>query len=100
MTAAKHAAPKPSPYSIAVGAVAYSLAVTFHRYIPVDLIASAPAAVTAAVAAIERGIAREDPKAAPYVDRLAVQAAGAFRDLGPVITAALPAITQEIKPIA
>lgn len=98
---ASHAAPKPSPYSIAAGAVAYSLAATFHKHLPVDLIAAAPAAVVALVSAVERGVAdaaavldKVDPKlvadvakdVAP-VNRLAAQAAGAAKDVQAAVLA-------------
>jgi hypothetical protein len=90
---ASHVAPKPAPYSIALGAIAYSLAATFHKNLPVELIAAAPAAIVAAASAVERGLAEAvtavDPSAAPKVEakvdaplnRLAAQAEAAAKDV-------------------
>lgn len=113
---AAHAKPKPSPYAIASGAVAYSLAATFHKHLNPDLIAALPAAVAVAVAAVERGVAdaeaivvKVDPKAATAVtaagtkvDRLAAQAAGAAQDLAAATNAGLsifdpvPAVSNSV----
>lgn len=104
--AGKHAAPKakPSPYAIASGAVAYSLAVTFAKHVPVDVIAAAPAAIAVGVAAIERGIAEIDPKAAPAVDatidRLAAQAEGAAQDLARITSAGVSDAAHVVSVVA
>lgn len=105
--AGKHAAPKPSPYSIAVGAVSYSLAITFAKHIPIDIVASAPAAITAAVAAVERGVAdvaKVDPKLAadvqPVISRLAVQAENAASEVSKDVqagVAAAPQVQADVK---
>lgn len=44
---------QPQPYSIATGAIAYALAVTFHKHLDPQLLAALPAALTAAVTAVE-----------------------------------------------
>lgn len=91
--AGSHAAPKPSPYAIAAGAVAYSVANTFHKNLPIEVVAAFPAVVGLAVAAVERGVAEAveavDPKAAAKVEakvdkplnRLAAQAEAAGKDV-------------------
>jgi hypothetical protein len=84
-----HAKPKPAPYSIAIGAIAYSLAATFHKNLPIEIIAGAPAAITAVAASFEADLAKVlnavDPALAtkvdafvdPKVNRLAAQASSA-----------------------
>lgn len=72
--AGTHRKPKPSPYAVAAGAVAYSLAITFHKHIPAELVAGFPAAVAAGVSMIEHGVEVVDPKAAPVVARIATDA--------------------------
>lgn len=99
-----HAAPKPSPYSIAAGAVSYALAITFAKHIPADVIASAPAAVAVAVGAVERGVSdavKVDPKLAPVaakVDRLAEQAKAAADDVAQGVASA-SSVDAEVKPV-
>lgn len=44
---------QPQPYSIASGAIAYALAITFHKHLDPQVLAAAPAALTAIVAAVE-----------------------------------------------
>lgn len=100
--AGKHSTPKPSPYSIAAGAVTYALAITFSKHVPVGLVASIPAAVAVAVGAVERGVAELDPKAAPVVDRLAAQALSAAKDVAAVVASGVkdaPTVVQEIQPL-
>lgn len=92
-----HSKPKPSPYSVAAGSVSYALALVFAKHIPVDVIAAAPAVITAAVAAVEQGVAeaeKADPnlnKVGVVVDRLAVQAAGAAADVARDVAAGVAA---------
>jgi hypothetical protein len=84
-----HAKPKPAPYSIAIGAIAYSLAATFHKNLPIEIIAGAPAAITAVAASFEADVVKlfdaVDPSLGakvedfidPKVNRLAAQASSA-----------------------
>ena len=106
--AGTHRKPKPSPYTIAAGAVAYSLAVTFHKHIPTDLIASAPAMVAVAVNALEHAVEAVDPRVAPVVERYAVDAEQAIYAAVAAVQAgvkdaphveAVVAPTAEIKPV-
>lgn len=107
--AGKHAAPKPSPYAIAAGAVAYATAITFAKHLPTDVISFGPAAVAVVVGAVERGIAEFDPKVSATVSRLANQADGAARDLAadvsagvkeaPVVAADVAKVEAEVKPL-
>lgn len=99
---AKHAAPKPSPYSIAAGAVAYAVALTFHKNIPPEIVASGPVAVALAVNAVERSVEVVDPKAAVKVDRLGAQAEQAAKDLAADVSAGIadaPKVDAEVKPL-
>lgn len=88
--AGTHRKPKPSPYTVAAGAVAYSLAVTFHRHIPSELVASLPAAVAVAANAFEHAVTVVDPKMEPKVAALATGAEKA-------IDAAVAAVGDGVK---
>lgn len=97
-----HRKPKPSPYAVAAGAVAYSLAVTFHRHIPAQLIASAPAAIAVGVSMLEHGVTVADPKAVPAVERVATDAERAIDAAVKVVQSGVadaPHVEAAIRPM-
>lgn len=79
--------PQPKPYSIAAGAIAYALAITFKVHLSPQVLAALPAVLTAAVATFEtvvKGAEKADPSIAPEVavaSRLEAQAAQAVAEV-------------------
>lgn len=100
--AGTHRRPSPSPYTIAAGAVAYSLAATFHKNLPIELVAALPAAVAVGVNALERAIAVIDPAFEAEVAPVVEDAAKAIDAAVAVVSAGVadaPAIEAKVEPL-